>query len=111
MVRTAILAVFFASAIAASAFAADWNGTWAGNWDNNGDGIQIIMAGNELTGFFFHNDYLDTGPAAVSKDAKVLTFTWAGGSATLTRSGDKTAHVLIREAGKPDLSFDVKRDD
>lgn len=107
--RSLLLAEFLV--LATPTFAAGWNGTWAGNWDNNGDGVQIIMAGNDPIGFYFHGDYLDTNASSVSKDGNTLTFTFAGGSITLTRNGATAAHALIHQKGKPDLAFDVKKDD
>jgi len=92
------------------ATAADWNGTWAGNWQD-GDGVQIIMAGNEAIGIFWHGDYLpDELHASVSSDGKTLTITWDHASAVLTRDGDADAHVVIREPGHADAAFAVKRD-
>ena len=86
----------------------NWNGTWAGNW-SGGDGAQIIFAGNEFIGFYWHGDYLADVHAALSP-AGVVTLAWASGSATLTRNGETTAHIVIREPGKPDLAFALKRD-
>lgn len=107
--RTLLAAAFLVLSIPGVAAQPDWNGTWVGNW--SGDGVQIIMAGNVLTGFYFHGDYLDTGSSSLSKDGTSLTFTWHGGRMTLTRNGATAAHALIRETGKPDLAFDVKKDD
>ena len=86
----------------------NWNGTWAGNW-SGGDGAQIIFAGNEFIGFYWHGDYLADVHATLSP-AGVVTLTWAAGSATLTRDSETTAHIVIREPGKPDLAFALKRD-
>jgi hypothetical protein len=105
------LAMFALASLTTPAFAAaDWNGTWVGNWQD-GDGVQIIMAGNEASGIFWHGDYLpDTPKSAVSPDGKTLTITWDHGSAVLTRDGAETAHVVIREPGHPDAAFPVKLD-
>jgi hypothetical protein len=90
--------------------AADWNGTWAGNWQG-GDGIQLIMAGNDAIGIYLHGDYLsDELHAKVSADGKTLTISWAHGNALLTRDSAEVAHITIREPGKPAETFAVKRD-
>jgi len=90
--------------------APDWNGTWVGNW-RGGDGVQIMMAGNEAAGIFWRGDYLpDDLHSAVSTDGKTLTITWDHASAVLTRDGAETAQVTIREPGHPDASFPVKID-
>ena len=87
---------------------ATWNGTWVGNWAD-GDGAQIIFAGNELIALYWRGDYLADTHSAVSP-AGVVTITWPSGSATLTRDGDTTAHIVIRESGKPDTAFALKRE-
>ncbi len=93
-----------------AAFAApDWNGMWIGNW-NTGNGTQIIFAGNEFTGIFWEGDYVPDAVGTVSKDGKTVAITWAGASATLTRDGDTTGHIVIHEKGKPDAAFAVKKD-
>jgi len=86
----------------------NWNGTWVGNWAN-GNGAQIIFAGNDLVGIYWRGDYLSDTQSAISP-VGVVTITWPSGSATLTRDGETTAHIVIRETGKPDLSFALKRD-
>ncbi|HJW41176.1 MAG TPA: hypothetical protein VJ476_08105 [Rhizomicrobium sp.] len=109
-IRIAALALMIASFASSAVAAPDWNGTWAGNWQG-GDGVQIIMAGNNATGMFWHGDYLpDDLHAAVSKDGKTLTITWDHASAVLTRLSDETAHLVIAEPGRAAATFDVKRD-
>ncbi len=104
------LALLFAIMTTPALAASDWNGTWAGNWQG-GDGIQLIMAGNDAIGIYLHGDYLsDELNAKVSTDGKTLTINWAHGNAVLTRDGDEAAHITIREPGKPAASFSVKRD-
>jgi hypothetical protein len=85
-----------------------WNGTWVGNW-TNGDGAQIIFAGDEFIGLYWRGDYLSDAHAAVSP-AGIVTISWPSGSATLTRDGDTTAHIVIHEPGKTDTSFALKRE-
>ena len=87
---------------------ATWNGTWVGNWAN-GEGAQIIFAGDELIGLYWRGDYLADTQSMVSP-AGVVTITWPSGSATLTRDSDTAAHIVIRERGKRDTAFALKRD-
>ncbi len=103
-------ALAFACLISPALAAADWNGTWAGNWQN-GDGVQIVMAGNDAITLYLHGDYLSEDlHAAVSAGGKTLTITWRHGHATLTRDGDDTARAVLAEPGHTDLAFTVKRD-
>jgi hypothetical protein len=85
-----------------------WDGTWIGNWQN-GDGTQIVFAGDELIAFYWNGDYQDA-QAVQSTDHKVVTISWSQGKATLTLDGEAAAHVVVEEAGKPDLTFPLKRD-
>jgi hypothetical protein len=87
---------------------AGWDGTWIGNWQN-GDGTQIVFAGDELVAFYWNGDYQDA-QAIQSADHKAMTISWSQGKATLTLDGEAAAHIVIEEAGKPDLTFPVKRD-
>jgi hypothetical protein len=89
--------------------APSWNGTWAGNWER-GQGTQIVFAGNELIAVYWRGDYLDTR-AALSRDGASIAVKWAAGDATLTRDGPAIAHIVIREKGRPDASFRVKKGD
>lgn len=90
--------------------ASDWNGTWVGNWEH-GDGVQIIMAGNTVTGIFRHGDYLPGDlHAAVSADGQILSITGDGLHAVLTRADDAHANAVISEPGKPDEKFPVALD-
>jgi len=96
----ALLALVLAT-VAAPAFAApDWNGTWAGNWGGEEQqGVQIIMAGNDVIGVYWHGDYLpDEMKSTVSPDGKALAITWKGGAATLTRDSETTAKFQIHDA-------------
>jgi hypothetical protein len=108
--RAAIASLLFVASMAPTLAASDWNGTWAGNW-KDGDGVQIVMAGNDVTGMFWHGDYLSGDlHSAVSSDGKTLAITWDHASAVLTRVDAQTAHVVIHEPKQPDAAFDVKRD-
>jgi|SRR5579871_559214 len=101
MPRVSALLAFTIAIIATPAFAAaGWDGTWAGNWGGAGqNGLQIIMAGNDVIGIYWHGDYLaDDMKSQVSPDGKVLHISWSGGAATLTRDGDTTAKFEIHDA-------------
>ncbi|HVY20053.1 MAG TPA: hypothetical protein VHA70_08215 [Bauldia sp.] len=104
-------AYILAAAVAAAspALAADWDATWAGGFDNGGDGVQVIVAGETVVGFFFGGDYVDlTDDGAVAADGS-LTFKWDGGEATLAAVGGRQT-LTIRAAGAPERVIDVKRD-
>ena len=104
---------FVIAITATPAFAApDWNGTWVGNWQSaDGNGIQVMMAGNEATGIYWRGDYLpDELHSAVSSDGKTLTITWDHSSAVLKRTGDSTAQLVIHEPDHPDSAFAGKLD-
>jgi hypothetical protein len=113
--RRAIQTIFIVLILAAggglSAAAQDtsWNGTWIGNWQN-GRGAQIIFAGNEFIGIYWGDDYVDDAVASVSADGKVVTISWAGTKALLTRDGNEAADIVIHRTGQPDVSFLLTRD-
>ena len=86
-----------------------WNGTWIGNWES-GRGTQIVFAGDELICVYWNGDYLPEVQSSLSADRSAVTLSWPAGQADLTRNGETTGHIVIREKGKPDVSFDVKRD-
>jgi len=104
----AAAALLFASA----AFAASpsWNGTWIGNWDKGGNGTQIVFAGETFISIYWDGDYVPDAQGALSKDGKTVTITWPSAHAVLSRDGETTAHIVIREKGKKDAAFAVKRD-
>jgi hypothetical protein len=104
----ALCIVFSTAALAASP---SWNGTWAGNWDKGGNGTQIVFAGETFISIYWDGDYVSDAQGAVAKDGKSVSITWPSAVATLTRDGKKTAHIVIREKGKPDAAFAVKKDD
>ncbi|MEJ0013024.1 MAG: hypothetical protein WDM94_10460 [Bauldia sp.] len=104
-------AYILAAAVAAAspAGAADWDATWVGGFDNGGDGVQVIIAGDTVVGFFLGGDYLEvTDPGALAADGS-LSFKWDGGAATLSAAGD--SHTLtIHAAGAADRVIELKRD-
>jgi hypothetical protein len=79
-----------------------WDASWAGGWEDGGDGVQLIVAGNEVIGFFYHGDYLAvTQTAALPADGS-LSFTWARGKATLRVINGKERTIPISEDGAAD---------
>jgi hypothetical protein len=105
--RVLILAA--AVAAASPAMAADWDATWFGGFDNGGDGVQLIVAGESVVGFFFHGDYVDlTDPGTLADDG-TLTFKWDGGQATLAAEGNGQS-LAVREAGKADRVIPLEKD-
>jgi hypothetical protein len=99
-----------AAAPAIAQQSSNWNGTWAGNWER-GQGTQIVFAGNELIAVFWRGDYISQTHAALSRDGASVAVKWDAGEATLTRDGPAIAHIVIHEKGRPDASFQVKKDD
>jgi hypothetical protein len=88
---------------------ANWNGTWIGNWAG-GNGTQIVFADNELIAMYWNGDYLSDTQSSLSPDGKAVTITWPSGQALLTRDGEAGGHIVVHETGRPDIAFDVKRD-
>ena len=89
---------------------ASWNGTWIGNW-SGGNSTQIVFADNELIAIYWDGDYLSETQSSLSANGKIVTITWQSGQALLTRDGETSGHILVQETGRPDIAFDVKRDD
>ena len=87
----------------------DWNGTWIGNWAG-GNGTQIVFADNELIAMYWDGDYLSDTQSSLSPDSKIVTITWQSGQAVLTRDGEASGHIVVHERGRPDITFEVKRD-
>ena len=85
---------FVAAALAWAAPAlAGWDGTWSGVAGEGGGTIQVIVAGNQVIGFFAGGDYITvTGTSPLGADGS-LSFHWAGGRATLSVKGSK--HLLV----------------
>jgi hypothetical protein len=86
-----------------------WNGTWIGNWET-GPGTQIVFAGEQLIAVYWNDDYLPEVQATASADGSAVAITWPAGGAVLTRDGEATGHIVIREEGRPEVAFHVKRD-
>jgi hypothetical protein len=104
-----VFAALLGCSVAFAGAASDWNGTWVGNW-SNGNGAQIIFAGNALSGVYWDGDYIMDAHAALSDDGRVVSITWTGATAVLTRDGDATAHIVIREHDRADAAFVLKKD-
>lgn len=85
-----------------------WDGTWHGGFDNGGDGVQVVMIGPQVMGFYFHGDYLDTDTGTATADGAV-TFHWDGGEGTLSRDGG-TRRLTIHETGKSGRVIPLERD-
>jgi hypothetical protein len=78
-----------------------WDASWAGGFEEGGDGVQLIIAGNEVIGFFYHGDYEEvTQTAALAPDGS-LSFVWERGKATLRVSGEERT-IAISEDGLAD---------
>jgi hypothetical protein len=83
---------------AQSPTAAAFEGTWGGA---QGDvTAQVIIAGGEIIGFYWRGDYMDGRDAKASADGRSLSFAFDGGSATLTRTGDRAASIVITEGAR-----------
>jgi hypothetical protein len=117
LMRSAAAVLFSVSLSATLAFGiparaqqnANWNGTWIGNWAG-GNGTQIVFADNELIAMYWDGDYLSETQSSLSPDGKTVTITWPSGQALLTRDGEAGGHIVVHETGRPDIAFDVKRD-
>jgi hypothetical protein len=107
----------FATALAAFAVTApvlaqappprSFEGTWGGATGD--ETAQVIVAGDEVIGFYWRGDYVDATDPRLSGDGRVLTFAFAGGHATLTRTGEATATIVVTDA-KGAVSIDLRRD-
>jgi len=85
-----------------------WDATWAGGFDNGADGVQIIIASDEVIGFFFHGDYIDVASQPIAADGS-LAFTWDGGSGKLIAKGEQH-RLAIHEKGAADRVIELKQD-
>lgn len=85
-----------------------WNGTWAGGW-KAGAGAQIVFAGDDMVALYWRGDYVEDAHGSPGRGG-ALDITWSGGHATLMRQGPTNARIVIREAGKPDVAFVLKKD-
>jgi hypothetical protein len=82
-------------------------GTWGGV---KGEiTAQVIIAGGSVIGCFWRKDYVEVGTAKFSADGRSVAFGFHGGDATLTRTGEATASLDVRE-GSQVTHLDLKRD-
>jgi hypothetical protein len=99
--------LLWATAATAQLMPPAWNGTWVGGWDR-GVGVQLVFAGDQLVAFYWRDDYKDVRHASAGRGDK--RFAWNGGEATLSRTAEDTAQLVIREKGKPEWSIPLKRE-
>jgi hypothetical protein len=99
-----------AVAAAATGRGPTWDGTWAGGWESGGDGVQLTFVGNKIISIYRHGDYPEVQPARISADGKIVTFAWNGGEATLQRTAEDDARITLRERGRAERSFAIKRE-
>ena len=97
----------FATPVFAQA-APSWNGQWAGGW-KGGAGAQVIFAGDDVIGLYWRGDYIEDAHGARASGG-AISISWSSGKAILTREGPASARIVIREPGKPDVSFALKKD-
>ena len=96
-----LASLLFCPALASAELGLD--GTWAG-----GRGAtQVIVAGGEVIGFFWHGDYRPASSS--SKSAKGIEFRFAGGSGTLSQNGSGAA-LAVREGSRAPVAVPVRRD-
>jgi len=104
------LALSFPALVAAADSADAWDATWVGDWDTPDDnGVQVIVAGGQVLGFFVNGDYLvpaSTSPVAADGS---LTFTWDKGHATLKLDGDKH-ELVVDETGQAERVIELTAD-
>jgi hypothetical protein len=86
---------------------AGWNGTWVDGWDR-GAGVQLVFAGDQLVAFHWHGRYQHVRRSSPGKGSK--RFTWDKSEATVTRTLEDTAQLVIREQGQPELSIALTRE-
>src|ERR1700676_1512788 len=87
-----------AAGVTSRASAMDASGL-GGTWGGLKDGVtaQVIIAGGSVIGYFWRNDYLEAKNAKFSADGRSVTFDFSGGGAVLTRTGQATATLDVRE--------------
>jgi hypothetical protein len=97
---TAAVAFFIVGSAAAQDASHPWDATWVGDWDSPDDsGVQIIVTGDQVVGFFIHGDYVMPDSTAPLGADGSLGFTWANGKATLKMDGD-TRELVVDENGQ-----------
>src|ERR1051325_12172250 len=107
VILTGFLLAIFHGATALGQTPAGWNGTWAGGWDR-GVGVQLVFAGDQLVAFYWRGNYKDVRRTSAGKGTK--RFAWDNGKATLTRTTDDSAELIVGEQGQPELSISLTRE-
>ena len=109
-VRGLFLAAVLGLATAAAATAGtDWDATWHGGFDNGGDGVQVIVTGGQVLGFYFHGDYIDSDTGTPAAGG-AIAFHWDGGEGKLSEVGGQH-QLAIHETGQPDRVILLTRDE
>lgn len=85
-----------------------WDGTWVGGWDK-GAGVQLIFAGDKLIGFYWRDDYKNVPRTTTTPDGGIR-FAWDKGDASITRTPNGMAQLLVHEQGKPEVAVALKRE-
>ena len=96
-----------APVVAGAADTSGLSGTWGGA--AKGLTAQVIVTDAQVIGFYWRGDYLDANDVVLSADQRTMTFAFAGGDATLTRTGERTARLEVRDRAAV-TRLDLKRD-
>jgi hypothetical protein len=108
--RRGVFAVLLVMSSATGSLAApSWDGTWVGGWEA-GDGIQIIIAGDNVIGVGRGDVYRDVLSSQASPEGRMFSFSWVGGDGFLQRTGDRDATLVLRERGRAERRFVVHRE-
>ena len=109
MTRVFAIGVALGLLLSGAAWAGDLDGTWAGGWEQ-GDGVQIIVAGGKVIGFYRGDDYLTVERSTMVPGGGAIDFAWKTGEAVLRREADGKMRALIHDKGKTEQAIAVKRD-
>ncbi len=81
-----------------------------GEWSPSRDATaQVTVASYGAVGFFWGYDYFEPRRARFSDDGGRLDFAFRGGKATLTRTGPRTALLVVEEGGNT-TRLEMQRD-
>ncbi|HVZ13962.1 MAG TPA: hypothetical protein VG894_05830 [Bauldia sp.] len=88
-----------------------WDATWVGDWDSaDDDGVQVIVTGDQVVGFFIHGDYVEPDSTAPLAADGSLAFTWPNGKATLRMDGD-ARELVVDENGHAERVVNLTQGD
>src|SRR5665213_3368758 len=104
-----LAAVLGLATAAAATAGTDWDATWHGGFDNGGDGVQVIVTGGQVLGFYFHGDYIDSDTGTPAAGG-AIAFHWDGGEGKLSEVGGQH-QLAIHETGQPDRVILLTRDE